>query len=67
MRKALVPIFLLAITFSFAQRPQRSGQRPNPIRITGTVLDKDSKEPLEYATLVLQSVRNPETGNGRHY
>ena len=66
MRKALLPILLLAISFSSAQQPQgqRQGQRPNPIRITGSVIDQDSKTPLEYATLILQSIRNPERVTG---
>ena len=57
-------MILLAITFCQAQRPQRQGQRPNPIRITGAVIDKDSKQPLEYATLVLQRLRNPDRVTG---
>jgi outer membrane receptor protein involved in Fe transport len=39
-------------------------QRPDPIKITGTVIDSDSGEPLEYATLVLQSIQNPERVTG---
>lgn len=34
------------------------------ITLTGTVLDSDTNEPLEYATLVLQSVDNPEKVTG---
>ncbi len=53
---------LLLITFFIsAQRPQ--GGPPNgaqePIKITGIVLDKDSNQPLEYATLVLKSIQDP--------
>ena len=56
------PLFLILITLSTAaQRPQG---RPEPIKITGTVLDKDSNQPLEYATLVLQNVRNPNRVTG---
>ena len=39
-------------------------QRPSSITLTGTVLDKDSGEPLEYATLVVQSTRNPDRVTG---
>ncbi len=62
--KKLFPIALLVlITFSIsAQRPQ--GGRPEPIKITGTVLDNDTNQPLEYATLVLQNIRNPERVTG---
>jgi outer membrane receptor protein involved in Fe transport len=59
-------LFLLLIIFtsfiSIAQRPQ--GQRPEPINITGIVLDQDTGEPLEYATLILQSLRNPDRVTG---
>ncbi len=57
-----LPLFLILITLSTAaQRPQG---RPESIKITGTVLDKESNQPLEYATLVLQSVSNPNRVTG---
>ena len=34
------------------------------ITVQGTVLDQETNEPLEYATLVLQSVENPEKVTG---
>ncbi len=59
-------LFLLLIAFtsfiSIAQIPQ--GQRPEPINITGIVLDQDTGQPLEYATLILQSLRNPDRVTG---
>lgn len=60
-----VTLLLLVTLFMGAQRPnsQREGER-NPIRITGTVLDAETDQPLEYATLVLQSVRNPDRITG---
>jgi outer membrane receptor protein involved in Fe transport len=61
MKKLLLIALALNFTTLIAQRPQ--GQRPN-IKVTGIVIDKDSGEPLEYATLVLQSVRNPEEVTG---
>jgi outer membrane receptor protein involved in Fe transport len=61
MKKLLLIAIALNFTTLFAQRPQ--GQRPN-IKVTGTVIDKESGQPLEYATLVLQSVRNPEEITG---
>src|SRR5690606_29967048 len=39
------------------------GQDGN-ITVTGTVLDQETNVPLEYATLVLQSVDNPEKITG---
>ena len=52
--------FTLSIT---AQRPPGQ-QRPSPITITGTVLDQETGQPLEYATLVLQSARDPKKVTG---
>ena len=39
-------------------------QKPEPIEITGKVIDSETGEPLEYATLVLQSISNPELVTG---
>ncbi|CAM4343392.1 outer membrane beta-barrel family protein [Zobellia roscoffensis] len=60
----LITLLLLSIN-TFAQRPQRpQNQEQEPIKITGKVLDKDDGLPLEYATLVLHSVKNPEKVTG---
>ncbi|MBU3024637.1 TonB-dependent receptor domain-containing protein [Zobellia galactanivorans] len=65
MRKTFLITLLLLSINAFAQRAQRpQGQERQPIKITGTVLDKDNGDPLEYATLVLQSVDNPEKVTG---
>ena len=57
------PLVLAFTSFiSLAQRPQ--GQRPDPITLTGIVVDQDTGQPLEYATLILQSVRDPERVTG---
>ena len=58
----LLPLFLMAFLMSFSQRPSGAGQER--ITISGTVFDKDTGQPLEYATLVLQSVRRPEMVTG---
>ncbi|WP_373072612.1 TonB-dependent receptor domain-containing protein [Zeaxanthinibacter enoshimensis] len=57
MNKKLLTYLLLftSLTFGIAQ----SGRGPNQITLSGKVLDKDNGLPLEYATLVLQSVDNP--------
>ena len=59
-------LFLVLLAFTpfitIAQRPQ--GQRPEPINITGIVLDQDTGQPLEYATLILQNLRNPDKVTG---
>ena len=60
MKRLFLFMVLLATFLLRAQRPQN----PRPIKITGTVIDTDSGKPLEFATLVLQDVRNPENVTG---
>lgn len=62
MNKLFLCALLLVSSISLAQRPQ--GQRPDPITISGTVLDQETGAPLEYATLVLQSVQNLDRVTG---
>ncbi|MEO9892895.1 TonB-dependent receptor [Aurantibacter sp.] len=62
MQKILTLSLILFCTIVNSQRPE--GQRSNPIHITGTVLASEDGLPLEYATLVLQSVENPEKVTG---
>ncbi|WP_149275571.1 TonB-dependent receptor domain-containing protein [Pareuzebyella sediminis] len=62
MRKLFLIAFLLLSIKIVAQRPQ--SQTSEPITISGTVLDKETGQPLEYATLVLQSISDPSKVNG---
>lgn len=64
MKQLLLSLFLLNSILLLAQKPQGQSKRPSAIKITGTVLDRDTGQPLEYATLVLQNVRNPEKVTG---
>ncbi|WP_396590019.1 TonB-dependent receptor domain-containing protein [Allomuricauda sp. R78024] len=64
MKKLLLSFLLLSTITTIAQRPQGQGNRPNPIKITGKVLDTDTGRPLEYATLILQRTKNPERITG---
>ena len=61
-----VTLILFSLTLLTAQRPngRTQGEQPQPIKITGTVLDEETGQPLEYATLVLQSLRNPDKLSG---
>nr|WP_299214207.1 TonB-dependent receptor [uncultured Allomuricauda sp.] len=64
MKKLLLSFLLLNTITTIAQRPQGQGNRPNPIKITGKVIDTDTGQPLEYATLILQRTKNPERITG---
>ncbi len=58
----LIPVTLFLISLlGYTQKAQ--GQQ-EPIKITGTVLDQETGQPLEYATLVLNSVSNPDKVTG---
>ena len=62
MNKFLVPVMALFCLGLQAQRPQNSNKRN--ITLTGTVLDKDTGTPLEYATVVLQNSNDPSKITG---
>ncbi|MGB6150592.1 MAG: TonB-dependent receptor [Pricia sp.] len=69
MKKCFPVLLLLLLTISLtAQRPsteqKSSTTEREPIKITGTVIDQETGQPLEYATLVLQSIANPDKVNG---
>ncbi len=64
MKKLLLSFLLLSTITVIAQRPQGQGNRPDPIKITGNVVDADTGQPLEYATLILQRAKNPERITG---
>jgi len=54
----------ISLLFSLALCAQQKPEPSKTIQITGMVVDKDSGLPLEYATLVLQSVKNPSEVTG---
>ncbi|MDF4222823.1 TonB-dependent receptor [Maribacter sp. M208] len=64
--KPIFPLLLLLVlSFNYANSQRPGGDRERgPIIITGKVVDKDDNLPLEYATLVLQSVNNPDKITG---
>jgi len=56
---------LLFILFStVALSAQKNPETSKVIQVSGIVLDKDNGVPLEYATLILQSVENPSQVTG---
>ena len=59
-------LFLFSFSVLIAQKPNERRQegQAEPIKISGTVLDMETNEPLEYATLILQSIRNPDRITG---
>ena len=58
-------LFLGLISILFAQRPQGGGPGNfSKLKLTGIVLDKETQEPLEYATISLINKRFPERIQG---
>ena len=62
MKYFLTALLAFCCVSLHSQRPE--GQRPTPIVISGTVIDSETGNPLEYATLVLQNMRNPDRLSG---
>ncbi len=60
MKKLFLVLVWIIPILALAQKPQNF----KPIQITGTVIDKDTGQPLEYATLIVQSIRNPKRITG---
>ncbi len=61
MRKFTLLFLLLSIT-TFAQRPNR-GNIPK-ITLTGKIIEANSKQPLEYATLILTHLKSKRVAGG---
>tara|TARA_R110001592_G_scaffold96636_4_gene277364 strand:+ start:2057 stop:4480 length:2424 start_codon:yes stop_codon:yes gene_type:complete len=61
MRKIILTLIcLLNITAIFAQKTTQKAT----FSISGKVIDKDTKEPLEYATIVLKNLKNNKLSGG---
>ena len=54
---------LLMGKIAFAQRPQNF-QKPAKISLTGKVIDQETQQPLEYATITLKNPRFPDRLQG---
>ena len=65
MKNYFILILGLLTTVVFGQQPQTSG-RPNfkKIKLTGTVIDQETQEALEYATISLVNKRFPDRVQG---
>lgn len=59
MKKFKLVSTLLLLCFSFIAFSQQRPERPKVI-ITGNVIEKTSKTPLEYATITLKNTKNPK-------
>ena len=62
-RKILLILSLLIGLFSRAQRPQNF-QKPAKITLSGKVIDQETQQPLEYATITLKNARFPDRLQG---
>ena len=62
-RKILLILSLLIGLSSLAQRPQNL-QKPAKITLSGKVIDQETQQPLEYATITLKNARFPDRLQG---
>jgi len=64
----LIPLLLALVTSAFAQRPNNAGRgQQGPSingRVTGTLIDTTSNEPIEFATIVLVDAKTQEQKDG---
>ncbi|NNC69948.1 MAG: TonB-dependent receptor plug domain-containing protein, partial [Flavobacteriaceae bacterium] len=65
MRKILIALLFFFVYLTlFAQRPQPGESQSQPVEIVGKVIDKETQQPLEYATIVLTSLRTKKVTGG---
>ncbi|MCL5244758.1 TonB-dependent receptor [Cellulophaga sp. 20_2_10] len=57
-------VLLFATVITYAQGPNAQKTDPKKVKITGAVVDDETGDPLEYATLILQSVKDPSIVTG---
>ena len=62
MNKLFAVLLALSLNLLSAQGPNPN--IPKPIKVTGIVLDQETGQPLEYATLILQSTDDPSKVTG---
>ena len=62
-KKSLLLLSFLISLVAFAQRPQNF-QRPAKITLSGKVIDQETQQPLEYATITLKNARFPDRLQG---
>ena len=62
-RKILLILSLMIGLYAIAQRP-KNFQKPTKINLSGKVIDQETQQPLEYATITLKSARFPDRLQG---
>ena len=62
-RKILLILSLMIGLYAIAQRP-KNFQKPTKIKLSGKVIDQETQQPLEYATITLKSARFPDRLQG---
>ena len=62
-RKILLFLSLMIGLYTIAQRP-KNFQKPTKINLSGKVIDQETQQPLEYATITLKSAKFPDRLQG---
>lgn len=64
MKKFKLPLVLLFLFFGLSNFAQQGPPAISKIKVTGKIVDKNSKQPLEYATIALKNTKNPKAISG---
>ena len=64
MKKTILLSLTLLLSYSAISQRQTNGQRPGKINLSGKVIDQETQQPLEYATVTLRNDNRPELLQG---
>ena len=64
MKKTILLCLTLLLSYSAISQRQTNGQRPGKINLSGKVIDQETQQPLEYATVTLRNDSRPELLQG---
>ena len=64
MKKTILLCLTLLLSYSASSQRQINGQRPGKINLSGKVIDQETQQPLEYATVTLRNDSRPELLQG---
>ncbi|RDI13285.1 TonB-dependent receptor domain-containing protein [Flavobacterium sp. AG291] len=69
LQSSLLLLFLFFAVTAFAQRPEGQGGKPGgqggpKVKVTGKLIEQDTKQPLEFANIIIQTTSNVTVNGG---
>lgn len=69
LQSSLLLLFLFFAVTAFAQRPEGQGGKPGgqggpKVKVTGKLIEQDTKQPLEFANVIIQTTSNVTVNGG---